>query len=111
MGQKGGGGGGRRGRGSLRNRKTTMTASRRVLNKKNAVYADNINKRGEVPPSLVVDTEKRANALGISPFAVGMLIFVVIGSSCPFWAAVTRARSLRRASMPGRSSRRDSIHL
>ena len=34
-----------------------------------------------MPTSLVVDTEKRANALGISPFTVGLLVFVVIGSS------------------------------
>jgi len=34
-----------------------------------------------VPTSLVVDNEKRANALGISPFTVGLLVFVVIGSS------------------------------
>lgn len=58
-----------------------MTASRRVLDKKNSAYADNIHKRGEVPASLVVDNEKRANTLGISPFTVGLLVFVVIGSS------------------------------
>jgi len=34
-----------------------------------------------VPASLVVDNEKRANTLGISPFTVGLLVFVVIGSS------------------------------
>ena len=59
-----------------------QTASQRVLNKKNTAYAKNINKRGEVPNTLVVDEEKRAKgAMALSPFMVGFLVFVVIGSS------------------------------
>merc|ERR1712118_412036 len=59
-----------------------MTASQRILQKKNSAYAKNIHKRGEVPSSLVVDDEKRAKGMmALSPFAVGFLCFVVIGSS------------------------------
>merc|ERR1712094_161725 len=59
-----------------------QTASQRILQKKNSAYAKNINKRGEVPSSLVVDEEKRAKCMmALSPFAVGFLCFVVIGSS------------------------------
>ena len=59
-----------------------MTASQRILQKKNSAYAKNIHKRGEVPSSLVVDEEKRAKGMmALSPFAVGFLCFVVIGSS------------------------------
>ena len=59
-----------------------QTASQRILQKKNSAYAKNIHKRGEVPSSLVVDEEKRAKGMmALSPFAVGFLCFVVIGSS------------------------------
>ena len=53
-----------------------------MLNKKNTAYAKNIHKRGDVPASLVVDEEKRAKGEAVlSPFAVGFLCFVVIGST------------------------------
>uniref|UniRef100_A0A453B7N5 Stress-associated endoplasmic reticulum protein n=1 Tax=Aegilops tauschii subsp. strangulata TaxID=200361 RepID=A0A453B7N5_AEGTS len=52
------------------------TTSRRVADRKIAVFEKNITKRGSVP-----ETVKKGNDYPVGPIVLGFFVFVVVGSS------------------------------
>lgn len=52
-----------------------QTTSRRVADRKIAVFEKNITKRGSVP-----ETVKKGNDYPVGPIVLGFFVFVVVGS-------------------------------
>ncbi|ORY95538.1 hypothetical protein BCR43DRAFT_493142 [Syncephalastrum racemosum] len=50
-----------------------------IIRKKNAVYQQNVNKRGHVKPSLIKDPN--AKKIPLTYWAFGILLFAVLGGA------------------------------